>query len=302
MRNALKATTPFPNALLDAVMPRLKDTEWRLLCVIVRQTLGWQEKGQSSRKESDWLTQTQLVQRTGRDRAAISRAIESLVQQRIITVRNEKGLLLQSPAARRQCRGRLYFGLHPNFLSNGNTGDLEIENSSAKSEYREPFSNSLLHTQTTKSEYRNVPKANTTKETLTKENRTKRVFQNSLGHLTTEVFCNAPNAVDQSSLQETLPLIKPKCSAAAERFVAIFGEFYEQTKKQKADIRLSSSEAARLEKLLAFQSSLDWTPTLQAFFASDASYITRRNHSLSAFLNSCQIFLMKNANWHRFGK
>jgi len=28
-------TTPFPNYLLNEVMPTLKDTEWRLLCVIV---------------------------------------------------------------------------------------------------------------------------------------------------------------------------------------------------------------------------------------------------------------------------
>ena len=31
----------FPCVLIDRLMPTLKDTEWRLICVIVRQTVGW---------------------------------------------------------------------------------------------------------------------------------------------------------------------------------------------------------------------------------------------------------------------
>lgn len=33
---------PFPRVLVDEVMPDLTDTEWRVLTVIVRQTIGWQ--------------------------------------------------------------------------------------------------------------------------------------------------------------------------------------------------------------------------------------------------------------------
>ena len=49
-------STPFPSHLLDDAMPLLSDTEWRVLCVVVRQTLGW-EDGQGGRKREDWLTQ-----------------------------------------------------------------------------------------------------------------------------------------------------------------------------------------------------------------------------------------------------
>jgi len=58
------AFVPFPSALLDEWLPRLKDTEWRLLCVVVRQTLGW--KNGKGRKRRDWMSQSQLMKRTGR--------------------------------------------------------------------------------------------------------------------------------------------------------------------------------------------------------------------------------------------
>ncbi len=72
-QRVLLRTTPFPNHLLDNAMPRLRDTEWRLLCVLVRQTLGWQNKSEGGRKQRDWLTQAQLKKRTGRDSAAPAR-------------------------------------------------------------------------------------------------------------------------------------------------------------------------------------------------------------------------------------
>ena len=31
----MKNYTPFPNKLIDEVMPTLRDTEWRVLCVIL---------------------------------------------------------------------------------------------------------------------------------------------------------------------------------------------------------------------------------------------------------------------------
>ena len=43
--------TAFPNVLLDQVMPSLRDTEWRLLCVIVRQTVGWNRDGKPKARD-----------------------------------------------------------------------------------------------------------------------------------------------------------------------------------------------------------------------------------------------------------
>lgn len=107
---SLHRTTPFPNALLDQVMPSLTDTEWRLLCVVVRQTRGWRH-GENGRKDRDWLTHSQLKLRTGRASEAISRAIDSLIRQRLIEVCDEQGYALPTAAARRRYAGRLYYRL-----------------------------------------------------------------------------------------------------------------------------------------------------------------------------------------------
>lgn len=101
--------TAFPNVLLDRVMPTLRDTEWRLLCVIMRQTIGWAENGK--RKQRDWLSQKQLMARTGRNSAALSAAIDVLVRQRLIDAWDETGELLLTPQERRRYQGRIYYGL-----------------------------------------------------------------------------------------------------------------------------------------------------------------------------------------------
>lgn len=108
----IQGTTPVPNFLLDKIMPRLRDTEWRLLSVIVRQTRGWQSEN-GERKEADWLSHFQLKRRTGRSGAAVSHGIDALVRRRLIIVRDLSGQTLQTPADRRRSRSRLSFSLNP---------------------------------------------------------------------------------------------------------------------------------------------------------------------------------------------
>ena len=100
-------STPFPSYLLDDVMPLLSDTEWRLLCVFVRQTLGW-EDGQGGRKRADWLTQSQLKARTGRASEAVSRAIDGLVQKGLIQVCTRRRERSCNPAGAAALPGRLF--------------------------------------------------------------------------------------------------------------------------------------------------------------------------------------------------
>ena len=108
------AFVPFPTALMDEQMPHLKDTEWRLLCVIVRQTVGWQSgKG---RKKRDWMSQTQLMARTGRNSAALSAALDVLVRKNLIECSDVDGEPLTTPQQRRRHRGRVYFALTPAIL------------------------------------------------------------------------------------------------------------------------------------------------------------------------------------------
>ena len=147
----VSGTTPVPNDLLDRVMPTLRDTELRVLLIVVRQTAGWQTgTDPAQRKERDWLTQSQLMRRTGRASGAVSRAVDVLVQAGLIHVTDRAGAPLKTPAERRRHLGHLYYQM--------GSGD-ENDGVPAKSEHA---------------------KGHTTKETVTQKYRLeKRVVDNS---------------------------------------------------------------------------------------------------------------------------
>ncbi len=110
-------TTPVPNDLLDRVMPALRDTELRVLLVVVRQTLGWQAwPGSAQRKERDWMTQSQPMRRTGRASEAVSAAVDRLVRARLIVVQDKWGRPLAMPSQRRRFLGKLYYRLQPELV------------------------------------------------------------------------------------------------------------------------------------------------------------------------------------------
>ena len=103
---------PFPNWLVDELMPELKDTEWRIVCIIVRQTQGWRDPHTGRRKQMDWLTQSQLMRRTGRASEAVSHAIDKLVRSGIIEVVDNLGTVYRNANERRRCTKNLYFRLN----------------------------------------------------------------------------------------------------------------------------------------------------------------------------------------------
>jgi len=120
---------PVPIRLVDTVMPHLKDTELRVMLVVLRQTWGWKmdrtnvektEAGQQARtskqtttkqatKRRDWLSHHQLCRRTGRGSDAVSAAVASLTASGLIIVEDAGGKFLTTPEERRRCLGRLYF-------------------------------------------------------------------------------------------------------------------------------------------------------------------------------------------------
>ena len=99
---------PLPCAVVDEILPRLKDTELRILLVVLRQTLGQRDR-QGRVKTRDWLTHQQLCRRTGRASEAVSAAVDSLIRSGLITITNEKRDELISPSERRRVRTRLFF-------------------------------------------------------------------------------------------------------------------------------------------------------------------------------------------------
>jgi DNA-binding MarR family transcriptional regulator len=241
-------TTPFPSALLDQVMPTLKDTEWRLLCVIVRQTLGWRDAATGGRKKWDWLTQRQLIRRTGRSSEAISRAINSLVRHGIIEAQSRTGRPLVTPIERRQARGHIRYALCSQFL------DCQRRFEVLTSEYPESndsSGNSPLRSQNRKSEFGGAVKPNGTKET-TKQNITKRLTQRD--HDALESFLDLYSRQYESSGHGVLP--EP-----------------------------SNQTIESLSALLMNCSPTVLTRLSQAFFMCQMPVIVRNGYALDAFMD-----------------
>jgi len=69
--------TLFHNYVLDEIMPALSPNGWKILCVAIRQTLGWQGSGPGDRREWDTISYSQFMEKSGiRGRATVSRAIK----------------------------------------------------------------------------------------------------------------------------------------------------------------------------------------------------------------------------------
>jgi hypothetical protein len=257
-------TTPFPNVLLDEVMPRLKDTPWRVLCVVVRQTLGWQSQDAGSRKERDWLTRSQLMARTGRNVEALSAAIDTLVRQGFIEVQDSEGRALSSALQRRAHRGRSYYALAEPWRQRiKQTTSPETR----KSEQLLPSSSSIFSPQPRKSEQEKVEKANGTKERLTKEKPIK-------NHREVNQESNINNFSSEADIV-----------AFITSFKAVAG----QAGLPQPKIRLAEEELNRLKIWLTRYDGKSRLSLLEKYFASRLPYIQRHEYSLSAFLHTRHI-------------
>ena len=112
----MTGTTPVPNVLFDYYLNGLKESEIKLLLVINRQTLGWESRRSlHGRKERDWISSSQFVEKTGCSRRAISSAIETLVNKLLIRVYDDGGNLLHH-SSERKGKSRLFFCLAPALL------------------------------------------------------------------------------------------------------------------------------------------------------------------------------------------
>ena len=110
----LSPFVPVPSILIDRLLPRLTDTELRVLLVVIRQTLGWvdsQGANQQARKRRDWISQSQLMGKTGKSRDSVSRAVGALVDAGLVVVEKSSGELLTNAYDRKKARTRLYYCL-----------------------------------------------------------------------------------------------------------------------------------------------------------------------------------------------
>lgn len=105
------STTPVPNVFFDVYLKELKSAELKVLLVVIRQTLGWADRrGMLGRKELDWISGSQLQQKTGSSKRAISSATETLVKKKLIEILDVNGSILNTPE-QRQGKIKLFYRL-----------------------------------------------------------------------------------------------------------------------------------------------------------------------------------------------
>jgi len=275
-----KGHTPFPNWLLDTVMPDLKDTEFRLLCLIVRQTQGWHDAKTGGRKTSDWVTRSQMKVKTGRNSAALSRALEVLVRRKLIEVRGNAGQLLLTPKQRREARGHITYALHPQISDEGFM-NVKSEHESGEAEE----TSSLLGGRKTKIEHINALKANRTKETQTKATETKSNGTKSI----------MPQREKQSAMQEfgeeglfdinNLPPLPP----AMQNLIDAYGYMYDRRFLGSAPPAVFSSALTRLYNLQNDHSETELLHRLELFFRCDFAHIKAQRYSLESFVHNADL-------------
>ena len=147
-------TTPVPNVIFDTYLKELNSSELKVLLVVIRQTLGWADRrGMYGRKETDWISGSQLQQKTGSSKRAISSAIEILVKKDIIEIIDEKGYILNNPE-KRQGKTKLFYRLKSNVY---NSVENTLRNNPTYANFAEDFSKKVTTL---------VQKMHITKETL----------------------------------------------------------------------------------------------------------------------------------------
>ncbi len=158
-------TTQIPHLVIREWMPRLKDVELRVLLVVADQTLGWiEDEATGRRKERDWISHSQLCQKTGRGHSAVSQAVKVLIERHgIVDAYNEAGVPLDSARARQTEGFRIYYRLNLKRPPQSLFGDTypksgQVKNRNTKRRLRERIQNL------------DMQKVETTKETVgTKE-------------------------------------------------------------------------------------------------------------------------------------
>jgi hypothetical protein len=129
-------TTPVPNMVFDVYLKNLKLAELKVLLIIIRQTLGWEDKkNKYGRKSIDWISNNQLVQKSGSSARSINDAIRVLSDNKLIEIISQKGEILDT-ADKRKGQQRLYYR-----YTNANFATVYNKGITVDMECKSPFSN-----------------------------------------------------------------------------------------------------------------------------------------------------------------
>ena len=88
------------NWAFDVAMPRLSASAWKVLCVAMRQTWGWEDAGtDTGRKESDQISYSQFREKTGiASNATVNKALQECMEAGYI-LRRRVGTMTGTGAA-----------------------------------------------------------------------------------------------------------------------------------------------------------------------------------------------------------
>ncbi|WP_299213531.1 hypothetical protein [uncultured Dokdonia sp.] len=102
-------TTQTPNILFDHLLKRLTSSELKVLLTVIRKTIGQTHPTiPGTRLERAWISQKLFMLCCNLSGRAVSNAIDSLVQQKLLLVTDKKGTVLGTKAKRRGA-SQLYF-------------------------------------------------------------------------------------------------------------------------------------------------------------------------------------------------
>ncbi len=300
----LQGTTPVPNVLFDTFLPRLSDTELRVLLVVNRATLGWKQG--TGRKESDWLSHRQLQARTGRAGASVSHAIEALVRRGLLLVQDARGRARDSAHSRRATRGRLYYRLSDALLTP------DQANSSEERGNHPPATATQSAIRTARGEEEGergqaristspapLQKLKTTKETGTKEKEKEAQMSSSKSEVTFPH--NTSDGAEAAASEDALIDDPEEIEAEVERFVGVFARAYRLARPLEAVPPVEAADRTLLQGCLRHPGPIVLEAWLPAFFDSSFGYARRRGWSLECYLN-CLFILQAQAGSNSPGK
>lgn len=107
-------STQMPNVILEEWMPKLSGPEFKIISLLVRQTIGYQlDKETGRRKDRDWMNIGQIMKKTGiKSDRTVSKSIAILSEKhKLIESVTDSGFLLDSPQKRETHSGKIYYRL-----------------------------------------------------------------------------------------------------------------------------------------------------------------------------------------------
>ena len=144
----------------------MTDAEFRIVSIVTRATFGWiLNKKTGMRKEEDWISLSQMVEKSGKSPRAIKYAIQSCIEKRWIEVRGQGGELLNTGTKRQKYGRKLFYRLGPQILEQSITSatiaqvkPVQMTTRTSANDDTKPVQKKTVY----------YTKENLTKETLTK--------------------------------------------------------------------------------------------------------------------------------------